>query len=1199
MNEKALDKALKDSEISDILLQALKVRQKDPMEFLMLEGKMDELIYDRIHPDIEHFLFDRDWLGIPPSEVRPNVLRAFNLITTAEEVTIVKMLLGSGSGKSYIVSHLLAYKTHEFLSHVNPQAYYGLATGSPVAILNLSTNAGQALNVIFKTFSGLIESIPTFENLEKKYKLRRGGKSEPYQPPPDSDDPNKLPEKYRSARAEIEFPEKHLLCISGHSKAASFYGYSVFTGTIDEADHIERETRPKKKTRVEQETTYTEELYAGLKKAIFSRFGKRGLLFLISTSLAKTAFLSRRVFMDRGIGEEIDIDDGHIFIEHEQRKPNTPECYYTPSIESPGHELTIIAPTWVMTDEPRDLYIRNENDVKAKRDYGCEPPDAASGALPKPDIVTLQSNKDRVNPWDEENCVIDFTNLPIDKSASYYFHWDLSLTGDNVGLCLLHRDHETGRYIVDMFGNVITSAQRPFDMNTPIRVVLTLKNSGMHLAMVTFDGWQSVKLVQDLLALGIPASQMSADKNKGPYDTLITMLIQDMLDYPHHEQFETEMRYLEDMGDKYDHPAKFVTNELGCFTGDTKVKLLDGRHLSFEELYKEFCDGKEFYVYSIGEHNSVTVGRARNPRVTKTVTRLVEVELDNGEKIRSTPDHLYMLRDGHYRAAEDLLPGLSLMPMYAEIKDMDSMSGYEVFYDPGCGHEQLTHRMVGAFLYSDLGYTGERGGAGVIHHKDLNKTNNDPQNLEWCKTQIEHVLKYHPDQIMKNRAIPEVEARRIENWNKYYDEEGGREKQAEVMRTNFNNHKEKIIEAIRQTGKKTGKQNITNYNKSEEHRKVASEIGKRTIWLILEKNMRKDVTPEIIAEKMREGYLLKEIAIMLKCSIRTVSLRRKEAIQKGLLPPLKKNHKVASVRIIDCEPTPVYDITVDEHHNFALSAGVFVHNSKDVSDATACSLYNCINALSGLLISQQEMLAATEHIFNVNSMAKNTAGEEIPFCEIDDNWNMVWNFPSKVPPMFGRSAYIDTVNEQVLLFIGYKRAQAFVVDFIEDYSGLDPDMPRTALANIVGMKCEFVSAAPTAPYPLIEMIRGVGVRVMTPDMAFTEMKREKHMRPVRAIRYPQIELMIQAIKGGILRFCENDRLVRELYELTQTNYEAMPYACALAGWYHYMQQNQRKGMPAAMPKSLLNANLQQQHVGGNMKPVATPSRMPRSVMRRK
>jgi intein/homing endonuclease len=44
------------------------------------------------------------------------------------------------------------------------------------------------------------------------------------------------------------------------------------------------------------------------------------------------------------------------------------------------------------------------------------------------------------------------------------------------------------------------------------------------------------------------------------------------------------------------------------------------------------------------------------------------------------------------------------------------------------------------------------------------------------------------------------------------------------------------------------------------------------------------------------------------------------------------NHKVISIKELDTTED-VYDIEVDGNHNFALSAGVFVHNSKDSADA--------------------------------------------------------------------------------------------------------------------------------------------------------------------------------------------------------------------------------------------------------------------------
>ena len=51
------------------------------------------------------------------------------------------------------------------------------------------------------------------------------------------------------------------------------------------------------------------------------------------------------------------------------------------------------------------------------------------------------------------------------------------------------------------------------------------------------------------------------------------------------------------LGDKV--VPNLVGVDIGCFTGDTKVKLTDGRDLSFIELIEEYNAGKDNYCYSI------------------------------------------------------------------------------------------------------------------------------------------------------------------------------------------------------------------------------------------------------------------------------------------------------------------------------------------------------------------------------------------------------------------------------------------------------------------------------------------------------------------------------------------------------------------------------------------------------------------------
>ena len=66
-----------------------------------------------------------------------------------------------------------------------------------------------------------------------------------------------------------------------------------------------------------------------------------------------------------------------------------------------------------------------------------------------------------------------------------------------------------------------------------------------------------------------------------------------------------------------------------------------------------------------------------------------------------------------------------------------------------------------------------------------------------------------------------------------------------------------------------------------------------------------------------------------------------ELKENDSLMPLYRKYPVKVINIRSLDYTEdVYDLTVADNHNFALSAGVFVHNSKDVIDATCGALWN-------------------------------------------------------------------------------------------------------------------------------------------------------------------------------------------------------------------------------------------------------------------
>jgi DNA gyrase subunit B len=104
----------------------------------------------------------------------------------------------------------------------------------------------------------------------------------------------------------------------------------------------------------------------------------------------------------------------------------------------------------------------------------------------------------------------------------------------------------------------------------------------------------------------------------------------------------------------------------GCFSGDTKVALADGRDLSFEELVEEEAAGRTNSCFTIQEDGSIGTAVIVAPRCTKRDAEVLSVALDNSEEILCTPDHLFMLRDGTYCKACELSIGVSLMPLYRD-----------------------------------------------------------------------------------------------------------------------------------------------------------------------------------------------------------------------------------------------------------------------------------------------------------------------------------------------------------------------------------------------------------------------------------------------------------------------------------------------------------------------------------------------------
>ncbi len=125
-----------------------------------------------------------------------------------------------------------------------------------------------------------------------------------------------------------------------------------------------------------------------------------------------------------------------------------------------------------------------------------------------------------------------------------------------------------------------------------------------------------------------------------------------------------------------------------CFSGDTKVALVDGRSLTLEEMASR--QDEVFFGYSIGAMGRVMVTLLENPRFIGRGS-LLEIILDNGQTIQATPDHLFYTRDGQTIQADDLRPDTSLMPLYRNWQH-----GCEMVYQLLSNVVEPTHTLTGA-----------------------------------------------------------------------------------------------------------------------------------------------------------------------------------------------------------------------------------------------------------------------------------------------------------------------------------------------------------------------------------------------------------------------------------------------------------------------------------------------------------------------
>lgn len=305
---------------------------------------------------------------------------------------------------------------------------------------------------------------------------------------------------------------------------------------------------------------------------------------------------------------------------------------------------------------------------------------------------------------------------------------------------------------------------------SPVNIEVEMKRSYIDYAMSVIVGRalpdvrDGLKPVHRRILYAMNEQGMTYDK---PYKKS-ARIVGDVLGkyHPHGDiaVYDTLVRMVQDFSLRY--PLIDGQGNFGCFTGDTKIKLLDGTEKSFEELAKLSPD-ETFYVYSVDEKGQIVVGEGKNARLTRRNAELIELTIDNGETIRCTPDHRFMLRDGSYREAKDLTPDDSLMPGYfdtAQIKE--GLNEYLRVFQPASGVYDFVHHIADEFN-AQKGVARVFAGPFVRHHKNFNRMDNSPTNIVRMDF-LEH-LHLHAENITELWEDDEFRQIQKQGVKRYYD----------------------------------------------------------------------------------------------------------------------------------------------------------------------------------------------------------------------------------------------------------------------------------------------------------------------------------------------------------------------------------------------------------------------------------------------
>ena len=524
----------------------------------MFEDMLDLLggdEFDERPVTLEEFVTSEDFLGLPPlSDYQYTSIRAMSQIY--KKATLINLFgedegekrwkqtcnevilqLGKGSGKDYMSTISVAYIVYLLLCLKDPAKYFGKPPGDSIDILNIAINAEQAKNVFFKGFKTRIEKSPWFVG------------------------------KYTPTAGAMTF-DKGITCHSGHSERESWEGYNVIMVILDEISGFATDS-----TSGHDQAKTASALYDMYRASVDSRFPDFGKVVLLSFPRYRNDYIQERY--NAVIASKEVVMRQHTFKLDEELEGNddTAENYFTVEWEEDIIEaykfpkvFALRRPTWEINP------TRSINDFKIS--FYTKPTDALSrfACMPPDAVDALFRSKEKIEAcFNQVNIAVDqegrfAESFQPDKEKQYYIHVDLAQKHDHCAVSLSHvekwvkvnsfndKDVVSPIVVVDAVRWWTPTAEKTVDFKEVKAYILSLRERGFNIKLVTFDRWNSLDIMNELIAVGMKSETLSVAKKH--YDDMVLLVAEERIVGPAISLLTEELLQLRIIRDKVDHPRK-------------------------------------------------------------------------------------------------------------------------------------------------------------------------------------------------------------------------------------------------------------------------------------------------------------------------------------------------------------------------------------------------------------------------------------------------------------------------------------------------------------------------------------------------------------------------------------------------------------------------------------------------------------------